>query len=172
MNNDTMQPNGWFHFHKGHYLEDNVSKSLNRITNDGYSKIQCKDENAMDYLYTDAWIFLHGSCHLFALALHKEFGYEVYEIRDYDDYMRHVFCKATYRGQDVYIDVRGVTNDFSECMSDFQNMFYNSFYYGVYRIVARNLEEDMKLGDEGDMTGYLFAQSIIKKYRNFYDTSL
>lgn len=48
MNNDTMQPNGWFHFHKGHYLEDNVSKSLNRITNDGYSKIQCKDENAMD----------------------------------------------------------------------------------------------------------------------------
>ena len=154
MNNDTMQPNGWFHFHKGHYLEDNVSKSLNRITNDGYSKIQCKDENAMDYLYTDAWIFLHGSCHLFALALHKEFGYEVYEIRD------------------VYIDVRGVTTDFSECMSDFQNMFYNSFYYGVYRIVARNLEEDMKLGDEGDMTGYLFAQSIIKKYRNFYDTSL
>ena len=117
-------------------------------------------------------IFLHGSCHLFALALHKEFGYEVYEIRDYDDYMRHVFCKATYRGQDVYIDVRGVTTDFSECMSDFQNMFYNSFYYGVYRIVARNLEEDMKLGDEGDMTGYLFAQSIIKKYRNFYDTSL
>ncbi|MEI3007417.1 MAG: hypothetical protein V8T27_05015 [Ruminococcus bicirculans (ex Wegman et al. 2014)] len=96
----------------------------------------------------------------------------MYEIRDYDDYMRHVFCKATYRGQDVYIDVRGVTTDFSECMSDFQNMFYNSFYYGVYRIVARNLEEDMKLGDEGDMTGYLFAQSIIKKYRNFYDTSL
>ena len=156
------------------FIKDTIWKImfLNRITNDGYSKIQCKDENAMDYLYTDAWIFLHGSCHLFALALHKEFGYEVYEIRDYDDYMRHVFCKATYRGQDVYIDVRGVTTDFSECMSDFQNMFYNSFYYGVYRIVARNLEEDMKLGDEGDMTGYLFAQSIIKKYRNFYDTSL
>lgn len=135
-------------------------------------KSNVKMKMPMDYLYTDAWIFLHGSCHLFALALHKEFGYEVYEIRDYDDYMRHVFCKATYRGQDVYIDVRGVTTDFSECMSDFQNMFYNSFYYGVYRIVARNLEEDMKLGDEGDMTGYLFAQSIIKKYRNFYDTSL
>lgn len=31
MNNDTMQPNGWFHFHKGHYLEDNVSKSLNGL---------------------------------------------------------------------------------------------------------------------------------------------
>ena len=162
-----MNPNGKFHFHKGHYLEKDVINSLRNVENEEYLKIQCKDEDAVDYVYTDAEVFLHGSCNLFALALHEEFEYEVYEIRDSKDIMAHVFCRATYRGQIVYIDVRGVTTDFVECVSEFRNCFYNGYY-----IVARNIEEDKCLENEGDKTGYQFAQSIIKKYRRYYDTSI
>lgn len=162
-----MNPNGEFHFHKGHYLEKDVINSLRNVENKEYLKIQCKNEDAVDYIYTDAEVFLHGSCNLFALALHEEFKYEVYEIRDSKGIMVHVFCRAIYRNRIVYIDVRGVTTDFVECVSEFRNYFYNDYY-----IVARNIEEDKWLENEGDKTGYQFARSIIKKYRRYYDTSI
>ena len=87
-------------------------------------------------------------------------------------YMVHATCLLWLYIKNLDMKCMKYLFVFPKIYFHFQNMFYNSFYYGVYRIVARNLEEDMKLGDEGDMTGYLFAQSIIKKYRNFYDTSL
>ena len=162
-----MHPNGEFYFHKGHYLENNSMDSLRTVENEEYSKIQCKDEDAVDYVYTDAELFLHSSCNLFALALHEEFEYNVYEIRDNQDIMAHIFCMAIYRGQVVYIDIRGVTTDIVECVSEFRNFLHNGYY-----IVARNIEEDKCLDNEGDKTGYQFAQSIIKKYRRYYDTSM
>lgn len=162
-----MHPNGYFHFHKGHYLEKNVIDSLYNVENEEYSKIQCKNEDAADYLYTNAEIFLHGSCNLFALALYEKFRYKVYEIKDNQDRMVHIFCRATYRGQIVYIDIRGVTTDFVECVSEFWNCLYNGYY-----IITHNMQEDKSLGDEGDKTGYRFAQSIIKKYCGYYDTSM
>ena len=169
MNENKMRPNGDFHFHKGHYLASNITVSLYNVQNENYTEIQCNDEDSADFLYTNSWIFLHGSCNLFALALHDEFGYEVYEIRDKENHMRHVFCKSLYQGQEVYIDVRGITTDIRECLSEFRNDFYNSFNNGVYQIFPRNIEEDIPLECEGDKTGYLFAKSIIKRYRQYYD---
>ena len=76
------------------------------------------------------------------------------------------FCKSTYHGQDAYIDVRGVTTDFAECVADFRHFLRNG-----YRIVPRNLDEDRKMDNEGDRTGYPFAQSIVRRYRDYYDSS-
>ena len=172
MNNGIMQPKGTFHFHKGHYLEINVIKSLRSVKNEDYSKIQCEDKDATDYLYIDSEIFLHGSCNLFALALHDEFGYDVYEIRNNENKMRHVFCKSTYQGQEVYIDIRGITTDLNECMFEFKTNFYNCVCNGTYCITPRNLEEDIYLENEGDKTGYLFAKTIIKRFYQYYDVSV
>ena len=157
-----------FHFHKGHYLiEDNDNyKSLMNVKNDDYDKIVCEDPDAVDYVYTSAWVLLNGSCTLFALALYEEFGYEVMEIRDSQDRMTHVFCKSTYHGQDTYIDVRGVTTDFAECAANFRHFLRNG-----YHIVPRNLDEDRRMDNEGDKTGYPFAQSIVRRYRDYYDSS-
>lgn len=161
-----MKPNGEFHFHKGHYLSNDVIKSLRSVENENYDELQFEDEYAVDTVYTDADVFLHGSCNLFALTLHETFGYEVYEIRDKEDRMVHVFCKSTYRGQDVYVDVRGVTTDFVECVSEFRNQLYRG-----YHITTRDIEEDKLLDNEGDKTGYPFAQAIVKKYHDYYDTT-
>ena len=116
-----LQRNGLFHFHNGFYLTEDVLNNLRKVRNEHYDEIECEDDDAADYLYTNSEVFLHGSCNLLALALHEKFGYKVYEIRDNQERLFHVFCKATYRGQDVYIDVRGITTDFKECFSEFSN---------------------------------------------------
>lgn len=162
-----MQSNGDFHFHKGHYLEDDIDDSLCKVENEEYSQIQCEDKDAADYLYIYARLFLYSSCHLFALALYEEFKYKTYEIKDHKDRLIHVFCMATYRGQPVYIDVRGITTDFVEFVSAFYIILRDG-----YRIVAYDIEGDRGLEEDGDKTGYRFAQSIIKKYRGYYDTSI
>ena len=167
MDKNKMQRNDLFHFHKGFYLNDDVKNSLNTVKNKHYSEIHCVDEFAMDYLYTDAGVFLHGSCQLFALALYEEFGYEIYEIRNIDDIMVHVFCKSTYRGQDVYIDIRGVTTSCVDCFSEFSGDLRRGYY-----ITKRNIEEDRGLDDEGEETGYSFAQAIVREYHTYYDVTM
>lgn len=167
MDKKTMNSNGIYHFHKGHYLENNKYDSLSAIVNEELSKIQNEDIFSMDSVYTDAWLFLHGSCQLFSLALHEEFGYKVFEIRDVQDRMVHVFCKSTYKGQDVFIDVRGVTTDCVECFSEFTSYLRKGYY-----ITMRNIKKDKRLEDDGDKTGYIFAKDIIKKYREYYDVTM
>ena len=159
-----MQKDGASHFHKGFYLSDNVIEALMNVENEHYSEIQCEDYDAVDYLYTSARLFLQGSCNLFALALYEEFGYEVYEVRDCENRLVHVFCKSKYQGQDVYIDVRGVTTNFAECFCEFSNRMNRGYVIGL-----RDIEEDKCLEDEGDKTGYPFAKAVLAKYRGYYD---
>lgn len=55
--------------------------------------------------------YLHGDCHIFALALHKVFGYQIklaideYDIELEEPVLVHAFC---YEGESV-IDARGVS---------------------------------------------------------------
>lgn len=168
MNNKTvMKQKSSFHFHKGHYLKTNISDSLSKVKNERYSEINCKDEDAADYLYEDADVFLHGSCNLFALAIHDLLGYPVYEVLDYQGCMSHVFCKAEYHGQEVYVDVRGATTDITECLSEFEGSLRKG-----YTIRLRDLEEDRKLDCEGDRTGFAFAKAVVEKNKDYYDVSL
>ena len=155
-----------FHFHNGHFAGEDFDKSLREVKNEHYDNIDCEEEDAADYLYTDAQVLLRGSCTLFALALHEKYGYEVYEILDDEDRLAHVFCKSSFHGQDVYIDVRGKTTDFSEIAMPFRHWLRKG-----YRICKRNLDEDRKMENPGDNTGYPFAKEIIERHRSLYDRS-
>ena len=81
--------------------------------------------------------------------------------------MVHVFCKSTYRGQDVYIDIRGVTTDCIHCFIEFAGALRRGYY-----ITKRNIEEDRRLDNEGDVTGYSFAQAIVREYHTYYDVTM
>ena len=167
MNDKTiMTQKSTFHFHKGHYLETNISESLMKVTNNRYSEISCEDEDAADYLYDDADVFLHGSCNLFALALHEKLGYPVFEVIDHQGRMAHVFCKAEYHGQEVFVDVRGATTDITECLSEFIAPLRKG-----YSIRLRDLEKDRRLEEEGDTTGFSFAKAVVEKDIDYYDVS-
>lgn len=67
----------------------------------------------------NAEMFLHGTCHVFAYALHQEFGYDFLELKGKSG-MIHWCCIADYNGTEIYIDVSGITADFNELIIEFQ----------------------------------------------------
>lgn len=150
-------------FHNGHYLSANIDQSLKEVRNSKYSEIKCDDEDAIDYHYETADIFLHGSCQLFSLALHNIFGYDAYKIT-WDGLHKHYFCMIDLDKTKIYIDVRGMTTDFNE----FVRTFCPGLLYIPYSIEPQNIAEDEDLNAEGDVTGYAFANEIIERYQSFY----
>ncbi|MFW5962424.1 MAG: hypothetical protein ACOCQR_02300 [bacterium] len=68
--------------------------------------------------------FLHGFCDDFAIVLAEKFNYRLILWIDYDwdidkDVLVHAFNVCTVDGKTYYIDVRGITDDLDEIMSDF-----------------------------------------------------
>ena len=150
-------------FHNGHYLSGNVDQSLKNVRNSKYSEIRCDDEDAVDYQYETADIFLHGSCQLFSLALYKRFGYEAFKIT-WEGRHIHYFCMIDVCRTKIFIDVRGMTTDFNE----FVSTFCPGLLHSPYSIEPQNIAEDEGLSAEGDVTGYAFANEIIERYTHFY----
>ena len=136
---------------------------MDTVLNSQYDEIKIEDECAADYLYETAEIFLHGSCQLFSLALHKKFGYKAFKISKGEKDV-HYFCMKEHLGLNYYVDVRGMTNNFKEFASEF------AFMKNINdcKIEPQDIREDSKLQIEGDVTGYAFANEIIEKYSRFY----
>ena len=137
------------------------NQKLQDINNPNYKDYIFK--NGEDNVYEDANIFLHGSCQLFALALHKKFGYDAYKLETHDNSFAHCFCKSNYKGIDFFIDVRGITSDINDVISEFtSNANYN---IDNYKFV------DKKTLEDSELEGLKFADYIIKKYSKFYDVN-
>ena len=150
-------------FHNGHYVSANIDQSLKEVRNSKYGEIKCDDEDAVDYRYETADVFLHGSCQLFSLALHKSFGYNAYKIT-WEGRHIHYFCMIDLGKHKIYIDVRGMATDFNE----FVLTFCPGRLHSPYSIELQNIAEDEMLNDEGDVTGYAFANEIIERYPSIY----
>lgn len=138
-------------------------ESLKKLTIEQYaeelvknSKIEFSldmlDDDMFDCPYTDADVFRHGSCQLFAFALHEKFGYTVYKIEVNGSF--HIFCKSNDGTK--YIDVRGITPDF--------NVFITgSEVTKVDTDISKEYEfEDEDFEGEFVDIGLAFARSIIK----------
>ena len=57
-----------------------------------------------------------------------------------------------------------MTTDFNEFIFTFRP----SLLHRPYNIESQNIAEDEMLSNEGDITGYAFANEIIKGYPDFY----
>lgn len=64
---------------------------------------------------------LHGYCTTFAKLLHRKYGYPVYKIEKKNGNYIHCFCTAIWNGITYYIDVRGITNNYDEFISEFED---------------------------------------------------
>ena len=160
---DILIANEREHYHKGFYIEGegNVKQYLRTIENP-------REDDEGIFPYCNAQIFLCGSCDLFALALNKEFGFKAYAFAppDHRDGLIHCFCVSTYLGRPAYVDVRGVTTDFEELIAPFDDLRKFDF-----QLVPFNFAETQKLEEDGAEIGFEFAQSIIKRYRSYYEQS-
>ena len=154
------------HFYTGYYsgkneIYDEISKRLEKDENLQF--MDNEDESADDQnIYYDASIFLQGSCQLFSLALHQEFGYDAFEIRKGTSC--HFFCKAVYNGETVYIDVRGITASWDEFLSGTRYDFTN-----YDKIIPQDIEEDAKLSGPYEKEGLAFAKHLIHEHPKYYN---
>ena len=144
-------------FYEGFYSL-NLENSLIQIKNDNL--IMELDE---EFPYDDARTFLYGGCDLFAIALSHKFGYECYEIRSGASV--HCFCKVEIDGSVVFIDVRGMTNDFYRFLDD---TYINPQEFTIEKMLIRDVDI---CNNEWNKEGYMFAQKIIEENLDFYDVS-
>lgn len=156
-------------FHTGYYCKVNkehwnIEEFLKKALNPQF--IDNEDETAdAQNIYYDASIFIKGSCHLFSLALHKEFGYDTFEIRK--GASCHFFCQTTYQGKSIYIDVRGATTGWEEFLSGVLGDFHDQA-----EITHQDIEEIAKLNDPDDLyaeDGLAFAKYLIHEHPEYYD---
>ena len=144
--------------HRGFYLNQNKDflSQLSEIRSKNPANISNNDT-----VYYNAYLFLHGLCHVFAYVLHQKYGYDILELKNKSESMVHWCCITTYKGQNIYIDIRGITSDFDEFIMEFQPDIGNN---PVRRIVT-NLDD---YDDEWENEQLLFANEIILKYENYY----
>ena len=62
--------------------------------------------------------FLHGFCNIFALRLHKQFGYKIVNVYSYEKSLIHSFCIDE---EDNLIDIRGKTKDYNAFWGEFED---------------------------------------------------
>lgn len=161
MNNYKMQKVENGNFHNGMYIlgKENIEFELRKIKNPYITE---ELEN-MDCPYDNAYIFLKGICHIFAFALHTNFGYEMYEIISEDGKSNHSFCKSNYQGKDIYIDVRGATTEFKEFFWEFRYMIGEKYNFKKYESI-----NSLDFRDEWEDNGFKFANAIIAMNLEIY----
>jgi len=100
----------------GFYIE------LDRLLkNDPYASFDfLLDEYAGTEISAD--VFLHGCCNVFAAELSKNFGYQIEEIRDFENHLVHSYCTADFNGNTTYIDIRGITTNASRFFDEFSDV--------------------------------------------------
>ena len=140
---------------------DDAEKGLVDIKNTEFEEHIPESYDGDDNPYEDAEIFLHGSCDLFALALHQIKGYAGIVLCNSEGDDVHYFCKKHNKGILYFIDVRGITCDIEEIVSE--------FVVGEYSLKEYEFPEDNSLTDE-EQYGLKFAKRIIEE-ENWYNIS-
>lgn len=107
--------------------------------------------------YEDARIFLYGSCDLFAIALHRKFGYKMFKLENNS----HFFCESTYNDITIYIDVRGMTLNYDSLIAPF---IHDGSTKKIEYIDNCEMSESEKFGFE-------FANQIIDDYYSRYNVN-
>lgn len=136
-------------------------KGLQAIKNPKYETSDPDDFEDGINPYIDADVFIHGSCQLFAFALHNKYKYTGLNLQTESNENAHYFCKANYMGKDVYIDVRGITANLNDVISQF-------IYREKYEIVEYDFRNEKVLSKE-EAHGLEFAEHIINIHPNFYN---
>lgn len=159
---DKFRTHNQIAYHKGFYNADNLLDALYEVLYQDFFEVP-EDE---EFPYTWAESLLKGSCHLFALALNKICGYTPYIIEPKHKRGFHAFCQIYKSGQWYYVDARGITTSFDEFMGDIK-IFVNNEY--TIRPIEQSDIDKWSENDKYEKEGYAFAESIIKKYKSFYE---
>ena len=122
-------------------------------------------ENEISYKrITPDW-FLYGNCDIFACYLHEKYGYEMKAIYEYDsEQLIHVYCIAEINNKTVYIDVRGITDDWNEFITEYDDWYSSDCTTETFKIPKYYYESKK---DNDDI--FMAAKAIEYENEDFYD---
>lgn len=116
-------------------------------------------DDALNNYNLSAYDYLHGLCATFAACLNIQYHYPMKAIYDENGELVHVWCETTSKkGNNVFVDVRGYTEDFKEMMQEFKD-FIN---------MGKPLDIRNYVPDEYDEMGRFGAYVLIDRYKNYY----
>lgn len=150
-------------YHKGFYNDENYMNSFYEIRYDTFFELPDDD----DFVCDRADVLLCGACHIFATALQKKLGYNLYVIEENKEATRkgfHAFCQVYEFDRIYYVDARGMTSSFDEFM-DIAKTFVGGEY--IIRPVRPDELDDWKKDDYYKEL-LSFAESVIEKYKQCY----
>lgn len=150
-------------YHQGLFNsgEEGICASLRSIKNPKWNFEDTQD-NEPGFAYEDATCYYKGACNLFSLALGKEHHYTAYQVIGEDDKLIHSFCVSEQKKQIAFIDVRGITTDFTEFWK------FPVFPKEEIHIVLQDIDREYTDLDEDECYGYEFARWIIREHRDMY----
>lgn len=127
-------------------------------------------ENEYNEGYLSAYDCLHGFCDVFSFKLSEMFkDYEVESLKN-EDGLVHSYCKKTVDGKTFFIDIRGITDDYEEFVSEFGDFvsFTNEPVYPLEGTVKGSMEEVLKFYNKRFDEYFSFCQKIIEENKDFY----
>ena len=128
-------------------------------------------ENEVSYKnITPDW-FLHGNCDIFACYLHEKYGYEMEAVYEYNSkydalQLIHAYCTAEINNKTVYIDVRGITDDWDEFIEEFDDWYSDDCLIETFDVP----EYYLKAKKENDNI-FMAAKAIEYENEDFYDVN-
>ena len=122
-------------------------------------------ENEVSYSrITPDW-FLHGNCDIFACYLHEKYGYEMKAVYEYDsEELIHAYCTAEVNNKTVYIDIRGITDDWNEFITEFDDWYSSDCPIETFEIPEYYYESKKKNDNI-----FMAAKAIEYENEDFYD---
>ena len=113
--------------------------------------------------------FLHGWCDIFADCLHKIYNYPIYRINnEYNEkILTHAYCKTKKANETLYIDIRGITNNFHEFIEEFEDFCSEEYARENEYLWMENIKESMDEEEYEDIKEA--CMEVLENYKEFYD---
>lgn len=135
--------------------------------NDSYICINYSETDEKYLHELNPYDYLHGRCDTFAEFLYKRYDYPAYMIKNPDtDKLVHCFNMVCFNNTNYYIDIRGITTDYEEFMSEFEDFVPDIYFLEEYGwIKSYEPENDMQQCDKDFFINLLacYGEDIYKK---------
>ena len=148
-------------YRNGFYIE--LDALNEKYKNYGYSFNFLEYETSYNGITPD--LFLHGNCDIFACYLHEKYGYEMKAVYEYNsELLIHAYCTAEINNKTVCIDVRGITDDWNEFITEFDDWHSDDCIIETFDIPEYYLKMKRKNADI-----FMAAKAIEYENEDFYD---
>lgn len=117
----------------------------------------------------NAYNFLHGYCNEFAYMLNEKYGYPVFEIKDEKGKLVHSFTRLVKDNVYYFIDIRGITTDYHEFISEFEDWIdeetsiENTFLVDLSKEEVRKEQQPSKVNRQ-------FIEELFSDYGDYYNS--